>query len=79
MKSWKSFSGATDMPTFQTALKRERQRLGITQKQAADLLQINVSTWASWENGARPGPRHPIVRAQLLSILREAPVAGHHA
>lgn len=55
--------------TFQTALKRQRQRLGVTQKQAADILKINVSTWASWETGARPGPRHPVVRAQLLSIL----------
>lgn len=68
--------------TFQSSLKRERTRLGLTQKQAADLLQINVSTWASWENGVRPGPRHPIVRAQLLSILsnqRIAPAAGYHA
>lgn len=52
--------------SFADTLKKERQRLGLTQSEAADLLSSPDRTYWEWENGKTTPP----AIAQEGAILR---------
>lgn len=41
-----------DKSTFAAALRMHRERLGITQREAAQLCAVSPRVWWQWENGA---------------------------
>ena len=54
---------------FKITLKAARVNVGLTQKQAADLLGISNKTLCSWEKGsAFPTPKHIDPICQLYGV-----------
>lgn len=54
--------------TFARQLKRLRKRLGLTQAQAAEALDVGFSTYRSWERGDQA--RLPLAVTQEGAITR---------
>ena len=54
--------------SFAAQLKAERQRLGLTQAEAARLLQISPRALWQWEHGEEP---MPVTREGALARLRK--------
>ena len=55
--------------SFAGDLKRERTRLGLTQAEAAEALDIGLKTYAVWERGDDPR-RNPLIVAQEGALAR---------
>jgi DNA-binding XRE family transcriptional regulator len=55
---------------FDDKLKQERERLGITQAQAASLLSIAKRTYCDWEYGITTPPE--VAQEGALARLRKA-------
>lgn len=45
---------------MQSALRKWRKALGLTQKQAADRLGVSVRTYEGWEQGKGPSNPGPV-------------------
>jgi DNA-binding transcriptional regulator YiaG len=60
-----------------TDLKQMREELGLTQRQAAELVGVQANTWARWERGELV-PRGAALRLiELLPLIRrQAKKAG---
>jgi DNA-binding XRE family transcriptional regulator len=56
--------------SFADELKQERERLGITQAQAASLLSIAKRTYCDWEYGITTPPE--VAQEGALARLRKA-------
>lgn len=52
-------------------LKQWRKKRGLVQKQAADILGVNLRTYEGWEQG-RPAPE-PMALAELERRLAQSP------
>ncbi len=61
-------SSPSDPPPegLETGVRAARQRMGLTQDQAADLIGVNRGTFKAWDRGRRP--RDP----ELLQVISEA-------
>lgn len=60
-----------DRESFGDGLKLHRDRLGITQDDAAKLCRVSLRVWSDWENAKGGEPSYPTMRG-VLTILREA-------
>jgi transcriptional regulator with XRE-family HTH domain len=57
-----------DAETFATALKLHRDRLGLTQAEAATLCKVSLRVWSDWEQAKGGQPLYPTMRG-VLDIL----------
>jgi DNA-binding transcriptional regulator YiaG len=48
------------------AIKRLRERLGLTQTEAADLVGVGQAVWSTWELGLRRPSRQSAILLELL-------------
>ena len=51
-------------------IERYRKGRGLTQKELADVLEVNVNTIQGWERGAEPRPRRLGALAEALGVDR---------
>ena len=59
--------------TFADTLKQHRKRLRLTQEEAADLLDVGLRTFATWERDDDP-KRKPHVLTQEGAVARLAKI-----
>lgn len=58
-----------DRETFAAGLKMQRERLGLTQAEAATLCKVSLRVWSDWEQAKGGEPLYPTMRG-VLDILR---------
>ena len=52
-------------------LKALRERLGLSQAEAAALVRVSANTWARWERGEmKPSPGHQALIDSLPSLVK---------
>lgn len=56
---------------FPHLLREHRQRLRLTQKECADLLDVSTRTVATWELGDDPKPKELVVIGTLAVLERQ--------
>ena len=61
--------------SFPSAVKQERKRLGLTQKELAEKIETTENTIARWERGE--STPLPVFEKAILTMLRVFP--GHEA
>jgi transcriptional regulator with XRE-family HTH domain len=54
--------------TFAAGLKMHRDRLGLTQAEAAQLCKVSLRVWSDWEQAKGGQPLYPTMRG-VLNIL----------
>lgn len=53
-----------------SSLKEIRQSFGMSQKDFARMLKINVDTWGKWERGQQEPPTIAITALEMLEMMR---------
>lgn len=53
-----------DIQTMGDRIKKERERLGLSQQECASLVQVRREMWAKYESGSEPGARVLAAMAQ---------------
>lgn len=61
---------ALDRDTFAASLKMQRERLGLTQAEAATLCEVSPRVWWKWENAQ--GDTLPVTQEGVLARLKFA-------
>ena len=61
-----------DQRAFAAALKMHRDRLSLTQTEAATLCEVSPRVWWKWENAK--GDTLPVTQEGVLARLKIAPV-----
>lgn len=67
----KSPAGDIAAPEFAAAIKQQRERIGLTQVEAAELCKVSLRTWKGWELADGRDPLYPTKRG-VLDILQTA-------
>lgn len=58
----------------QSELKKQREKLGLSQRELAEALGVDVGTISRWERGARTPPKYVALALEALErIVKKSP------